>query len=677
MHLLLLLALSLFLISPAVQTQHARTQGALASQSCPDLGHAAGFSGFQFAPIGNRLEIVGGGGHDPWLTGNPYWFVLAYNAQRQDYVTEFISPSYAVDETILRLIVADLPGNPGPEVVLLLKDGSVEVWDQSKRIILRQMQTSAASPLTMEIADVNADGKLDLVITEKSRLWVYDATGKHLWNKPSIGGAAIAIGQMDADSNMEIACEDGQVIDAMTQTIDASLGRHYSQDMQARDIDGDSRDELLVCRNGVVAYDVDFKREKFRVTVSDTRFMATGDIDGNGTVDALVGTGQSNKFVAIDLTTRLITKTTRTDYSATGRLLIGDFDADNTTEIAWANGPGWHGPQPIQIQDPVTGNFEYQSHDVYSGLLGPFESDLDGDGKTELVTGSSGWRNGVRIFVHDNKTLEVTNTLAVSPGKIWTELLVDLDLVDIDGDGDDEIITTSDKTVLFDYDTSTKTIKAVWSFTFPGYPGERTQQTCVADFDGNGSLEFATATDKALYVYDFLTKQLLWSSFFIGKVTKALMAADTDGDSVLEIHCLSSDGNIYVFDGKTQLADAVIQPSTAKFSSMSIHSNKGSSFLLTGDEAGDVWAQLWVGKAFMSLGPLSLVSEPIDHFSLLSVSPFSILASNERLSILTGATPAWLTAQYGEGLGQRIILRPTAPHLITNGSQGLIGFDLK
>ncbi len=672
-----ILALAIVSALTSVSAQHARTKGALATWSLEDPGQASGFSGFEFAPLGTGLEIVAGGGHDPWNSSNSYWFVLEFDRTRREYLTRFVSPSYATDESIIRLLVRNLPSHSGPEVILLLKDGSVEIWDQASRTILRTIKTSATAPLAMAIDDVDQDGMPDLVIAERSHLWVYDALGKPLWNKAGIGGAAIAIGQMDADPSPEIVCEDGEVIDVATVTVQASLGKLYCRDMQAIDIDGDQREELLVCSSGIRAFDVDFKREKFRITVSDTRFMAIGDIDGNGNLDAVLGTAQTDEIVFVDLSTRLITNTIRKGYRTTSRLLIGNLDSDRHTEVAWANGPTSHGPQPIQIMQPATGAYEYKSHEFYNGLVGPFEGDIDGDGQNEIVVGSSGLRDGVRLFVLDGVTLDLLSSHVGSQGRFTSEFLVDIDLVDVDGDGDDDIVTTADDMHVFEYDKSSRTVQSVWSLKQPQYPVERLQASCVGDFDGDTSMEIATATEKALYVYDIKTKQLLWSSFFIGKRTLDILAADTDGDSVMEIHCLSSDGHIYVFDGKTHLADAVLQAGTSKMVSMNIHSQTGRSFLLSADEAGGIWAHLWIGSGFTSLGPLSMSNQPIDNFGLLPITPFSFLATDQRFSILTGATPAWTTAQYGERLGQQFIFRLQAPHVIANGAHGLFGFDIK
>lgn len=210
------------------------------------------------------------------------------------------------------------------------------------------------------------------------------------------------------------------------------------------------------------------------------------------------------KFNAYDLLTRARKYSSPDQYaalpgetlpfgeSATNRLSIatGDFDGDGTKEYVVGAGKGG-GPQVrfFNLDGTVKnwGFFAYASN--YTGGVTVSAGDVDGDGKDELVTGTNpGSTTHVRAFRMSGEYLG--GFFAYDGYYTGVNTAVD----DMDGDNIDEIITGTGPGST----THVKTFKLdgsyVGGFGFFAYPGYYVgADLAVGDVDGDGQNEIITA----------------------------------------------------------------------------------------------------------------------------------------------------------------------------------------
>ncbi len=118
------------------------------------------------------------------------------------------------------------------------------------------------------LADLDADGKSEILVTTESGLSVFSGSGASLWSNPGVGGVDVVVGQMDDDAPLEIATTGGDVVDAATHQSQWHWPAAFGFRLRADDIDVDGRDELIAAENWyfVWAYDVEHQLPKWSIS---------------------------------------------------------------------------------------------------------------------------------------------------------------------------------------------------------------------------------------------------------------------------------------------------------------------------------------------------------------------------------------------------------------------------
>lgn len=135
--------------------------------------------------------------------------------------------------------------------------GFVNCYDG--RTFQRQYQTSgdgSAAVGGIQVADVNMDGALELVITAGSYLYLHNArTGARIWQSVRLGlrGGLLAflrVGNIDADPALEIVVgeEGGQIViyDGQTRLQQLATASREITALELADLNGDGVQEVLV-----------------------------------------------------------------------------------------------------------------------------------------------------------------------------------------------------------------------------------------------------------------------------------------------------------------------------------------------------------------------------------------------------------------------------------------------
>ena len=356
------------------------------------------------------------------------------------------------------IAVADTDGNGLPDILGMVStsvDGSA-----TPGYISTRFQTAAntfampvrfgvgTGPANFVLADLNGDGRLDLVVanahdgTVSVRLADPARPGYYqpatLLSTPGRTPLDVAVGDLNGDGRMDIvvAASGANSVLVFTQTAAGSF-------------------------NPPVAYAVG----------GDPQAVAVGDLDGNGFADIAVATGANT--VSVLLQTSAGTFAPAVDY-ATGvtpsAIKAVDLNGDGKLDLLTADYGAATGPNTlglsVLLQGSTAGTFpthvEYAT-DYRSAALAV--GDLDGDGHPDVVVanaGLPGFPGSVSVLRQDpanpGTLLPASNSLG-----LWGPLGVAI--ADMDGDGHpDLVVADGDITVRYQSATTPLTFSAPQAF---------------------------------------------------------------------------------------------------------------------------------------------------------------------------------------------------------------------
>ncbi len=235
-------------------------------------------------------------------------------------------------------------------------------------------------------------------------------------------------------------------------------------------------------------------------------------------------------------------------------LTYGQFDDDPALEIIIGDGDG-----EVRCLDGITKEEEWHSVTLDRDAHGLLLHDLDGDGTNELLVGcgfktDQGWG---QVYFFENNSSEPFRTLP----EPWNSRLRELDIADLDNDGEDELIVTSGA-ALGDvkgegyfriYDLETLEVE----FESEDLQG-CVEGMKVTDLDSDGTLDIILSNGYRyregwcfIYSWNGDTYGRLWRSENIGPKAYGLDVDDIDGDGTPEIVVSNMGGYIYAYDGIT------------------------------------------------------------------------------------------------------------------------------
>ncbi|MEA3557681.1 MAG: hypothetical protein U9R75_00335, partial [Candidatus Thermoplasmatota archaeon] len=235
-------------------------------------------------------------------------------------------------------------------------------------------------------------------------------------------------------------------------------------------------------------------------------------------------------------------------------LRAGQFDDDEALEIIIGDGNG-----NVRAIDGITKEIEWESETLVRDAHGILLHDIDGDGENELIVGTGfktdqGW--GQIYFFRSNSSKPYDK---MDP---FDSRLRDIDIMDVDNDGSDELIVCSGVSLgdikgegyLRVFDLETKELE--WKS--PDLGG-CTEGLKITDVDDDGTIEILVSTgyryrEGFCYIFSFDGTDYVqeWKSDNIGPKAYGLDIGDIDEDGTLEIVISNMAGYIYVYDGVTR-----------------------------------------------------------------------------------------------------------------------------
>jgi hypothetical protein len=343
--------------------------------------------------------------------------------------------------TITHLIITDLDLDGLPDVVACDGESNSVRWlRQSPRGVFNETQVgdTVAGPAHVSVADINADGKPDLLVA---------SMGLIAPNNDKIGSVVVLENLGDGRFRNHILAE---AVSRVT-------------DVRGADLNGDGKLDLVVGQFGYNEGEI-----RWMENLGDWRFQShllldqpgtihtpVADYDGDGHLDFAALVTQDAEAVHLfggdgrgGFRDTVLWQSDNPSFGSSG-LEVCDLNRDGRPDLIYTNGDGfdglvslppWHGLQWLENR-PDHG-FTYHRISDFPGCYSPVAADLDGDGNPDIVAVSAfnNWHDpgavSLMAWLNDGAQTFTAVPLATAP----THLLA-LAVGDLDGDGIPELVT--------------------------------------------------------------------------------------------------------------------------------------------------------------------------------------------------------------------------------------------
>jgi hypothetical protein len=450
--------------------------------------------------------------------------------------------------------VPDLASAGGDGVIRLWRNPMTDTWDSTVWDSPTEISTSDGEISEIALADVDRDGRLDIVsvsngATPRVRAWRNPgAPFSSAWSTTNLlgslgsDGLSLAVADLDQDDAPDVAAglADGSVLiwrnpltgaqpfaTGWAAAITVESGTGPVEALQAADVDNDGYAELVRGTGGgspslVIWHSrgAPFTSDWFSHTVGTSgqtlRGLATADFDRDGDVDVVSGDAGGLRHWLNVLLHRSVPFGNETEVGEQDTIeafAAGDLDNDGRSDIAAADYGGriclWRNAgTPFDSGWPtICWNSGRQ---IRSLTLG----DLDGDGYLDLVTGHA-YEGDLMVWQNDGTPFDAawdgTTIASVLDGDYENTWVMALALGDLNRDGVTDLVvgtnsdfggsvpvTRSTNFVLYagHYD-GTPFSDATWSWSTISVTLDGVNAIALGDLDNDGQLDVVAGTNHA------------------------------------------------------------------------------------------------------------------------------------------------------------------------------------
>ncbi len=400
----LLLAVVIFLLSAGVASARAgvsETEFHL-RWAASVAGEAIGYKGLEAVDLNSdgRAEILAAA--DPWEQGG-YWYILERQGEalvqiysslpRQDGVQGVAT---GVESGRVRIVVAG--------------SSSLTLYDGATRHQLATFPAPTSGQEALAVADIDGDGILDAVVCDAVNLYVYELLLGTVRTKFGFGCADIAIGQIDADPQLEIAlagnASGGFILDGQSLLVDWADLRGFGYELCLGDFDGDGLDEVasqILETGGIRVQDPATGALLWEVLSGEIAALASANLDAEPGSELLWGEGQWGSIHLLDGASSLEIRAIANPEHSVTAIAVGDTNADGIVDVLW--GAGWtsSGPDHLYVASSDSTVFAARTEDWRAPFTGLGVGDFRGDGSLEVATATrasnSSYSGGVPLVL--------------------------------------------------------------------------------------------------------------------------------------------------------------------------------------------------------------------------------------------------------------------------------------
>lgn len=505
---------------------------------------------------GLRIADLDGNGSEEILIGSSqavYVLSRSGSVYRQSWVYPFdTGPGDTYGNGLQAVTSADIDGDHRQEI-FFSKAGRLVRLDGIER---REAASADVRCRGLEVADLDGNGTQELVCLGTVSGYEFEMNGRivvlnpdtlaEIWSTPQLSvGRVMAIGNVDGDPALEIVTGGGFVYDGATHENQWNHGDQFGRALDTGDLDGDGIEEIIAAGYwlNIRAYSAASQSIlwEFALPSSDIYSVAIADANGDGDIEAIIGSGPNGDLLGLgyNTTTHQPELLWQVDPQEDGvsAVAVGDVDADGTDEVVWGAGQGSSLRDQIVIATVTpTLNVEWQSGSIPE-LVGPFYGgDLAriGGGASRLMfaVSRSDSFDGMRAIAVTPMTGEFESSDELADISSQQSALA---IADYDQDNIDEVLF-SDYDRFGAFDSAAESVE--WQST-PQNPPHRGFAIEPADMNGDGHADLVGLTDRGyVEIHDIHGQSLLWRGTHQGNGTSfsaALALGDLDDDGEQEI----------------------------------------------------------------------------------------------------------------------------------------------
>ncbi len=517
-----------------------------------------------------QQEVIFGGS---WYQSR-HLFVAKYDGQT--LTNEWVSRAF-IPWGIAHIFLINPDADADQEIVVVLADGTVEIYDGTTKNLIQTFFTTANIYAAGTVGDFDLDGKIEMALCTENDLLVYDlATGQIEWQIPNPNCTDLATGDVDGDGMPEIistaSTGNGYVLDGQTGSVEWKFLGGFGYKLGLADTNNDNIPEIIGLGNGTVTIFDGLNHSpigQFPPNLNLANIYVT-DLEGDGRDEIFTGDDQWGHIRCFNAETQQeLWNVQNPDHGVTN-ITVGDPDGDGVKEVIWGAGATSSGGDYLYFVNSKTRQIEYESLDL-DGIFWFDAADLDGDEQIDYVVASqssnSSYDNGVVISYNSNTfdqqwIEETSSSWAVINNFVITQLR---------DETKHELVVSETPLKILDGKTR-----------LPLFSNEESSQlqmrTADIDDDGRPELIYVDKNNRFRVVgFDGSNFKQEWQSIAFVNGVHAFDVANLDADPALEIVFIESNGFIQIYDGKTKLLQSQIDAL----------GNNYSSALIAADLEGD------------------------------------------------------------------------------------------